>query len=202
MSWQPSVCPRLCGCGPVLCLSLSTCLPAGMADADDGELTESNALAREAYREKQAALREKIAEAKRARERLQDLSKGLVELKHEKFRAFMDVSAAALPTAFWRHIHKRTLRECWGRVQTSDDAVIDEERMNYPEEFFIVMGNLRDRTGCAASCVCAPGLLDIGRFGLGIFWLCLLTNTVGGWRRKIDWEAFKAYYRGHRDMQA
>ena len=84
----------------IICLSLSTCLPAGMADADDGELTESNALAREAYREKQAALREKIAEAKRARERLQDLSKRLVELKHEKFRAFMDVSAAALPLHF------------------------------------------------------------------------------------------------------
>ena len=75
-------------------------MPAGMADADDGELSESNALAREAYREKQAALREKIAEAKRARERLQDLSKRLVELKHEKFRAFMDVSAAALPLHF------------------------------------------------------------------------------------------------------
>ena len=84
----------------MFCLSPSTCLPAGMADADDGELTESNALAREAYREKQAALREKIAEAKRARERLQDLSKRLVELKHEKFRAFMDVSAAALPLHF------------------------------------------------------------------------------------------------------
>ena len=109
--------PSPYGCGSVLCLSLSTCLPAGMADADDRELTESNALAREAYREKQAALREKTTEAKRARERLQDLSERLVELKHEKFRAFMDVSAAALPTAFWRHIHIRTLRECWGRVR-------------------------------------------------------------------------------------
>ena len=82
-------------------------MPAGMADADDREVTEKNTAAREAYRETQAALREKTTEAKRARERLQDLSERLVELKHEKFRAFMDVSAAALPTAFWRHIHIR-----------------------------------------------------------------------------------------------
>ena len=92
-------------------------MPAGMADADDREVTEKNTAAREAYRETQAALREKTTEAKRARERLQDLSERLVELKHEKFRAFMDVSAAALPAAFWRHIHIRTLRECWGRVR-------------------------------------------------------------------------------------
>jgi len=168
-----------------------------MADADDREVTEKNTAAREAYRETQAALREKTTEAKRARERLQDLSERLVELKHEKFRAFMDVSAAALPAAFWRHIHIRTLRECVGAacVQASDAAVIDEKRMNYPEEFFVVMGALRDRTGCAAFCVCAPVPFQA-------FWHCLLTNTVGAGRRKIDWEAFKAYYRGHRDMQA
>ena len=158
-----------------------------MADADDGELTESNALAREAYREKQAALREKIAEAKRARERLQDLSKGLVELKHEKFRKFMDVSAAALPTAFWRHIHKRTLRECWGRVQASDDAVIDEERMNYPEEFFVVMGNLRDRTGCAAFCVVHQAFWTLVSLRPGhLICLALFADKHGGRRAQED----------------
>ena len=81
-------------------------------------------------------------------------------------------------------------------MQASDAAVIDEKRMNYPEEFFVVMGALRDRTGCAAFCVCAPVPFQA-------FWHCLLTNTVAAGRRKIDWEAFKAYYRGgHRDMQA